>query len=407
MLGASINDLLFNNKLKVSVNVISAFQINKSYAARLNLIFLKVQNVLSSHDQPYRMSIRFIFPVRILMLLSLFTTAQNIPKTYVAHRINEPIEIDGTATETSWEKAEWTSDFIDIEGIKKPTYRTRLKMLWDADYLYFYAQMQEPHVWGTLKQRDTVIFYNNDFEIFIDPDGDTHNYMELEINALNTVWDLFLTKPYRNKGKVIDSWHIEGLKSAVHVKGSLNDSSDKDTDWSVEIAIPWSVAIEASNADAPPKNDFWRLNFSRVHWNHDLTNGRYTRKKDAKGNYVPEYNWVWSPQGVVNMHEPEHWGYVYFSDESVGSTVAFDIPKDEHVKWLLYENYRKLLNAGANFEKVAQKISGSKQTLMGKTIGLVVEKYSQGWLIRGASPFSNAAMIINKDGKFETYEKQK
>ena len=46
-------------------------------------------------------------------------------------------------------------------------------------------------------QHDAVIFHNNDFEVFIDPDGDTHNYYELEINALNTVWDLFITKPYR------------------------------------------------------------------------------------------------------------------------------------------------------------------------------------------------------------------
>lgn len=64
-------------------------------------------------------------------------------------------------------------------------------MLWDETYFYIYAEMEEPHVWGTLKERDTVIFYNNDFEVFIDATGDTHNYYELEVNALNTAWDLF------------------------------------------------------------------------------------------------------------------------------------------------------------------------------------------------------------------------
>ncbi|CEN48597.1 hypothetical protein CCAN2_1920045 [Capnocytophaga canimorsus] len=62
------------------------------------------------------------------------------------------------------------------------------------------SQKWKTHTFGaTLKERDTVIFHNNDFEIFLDPDNDSHNYYEFEINALNTVWDLFLTKPYRGK----------------------------------------------------------------------------------------------------------------------------------------------------------------------------------------------------------------
>jgi len=84
----------------------------------------------------------------------------------------------------------------------------------------------QPHVWGNLKQRDTVIYLNNDFEIFIDPDGDTHNYYEFEFNALNTLWDLFLTKPYREKTVVLDNWDASGLISAVHVDGTLNNPND-------------------------------------------------------------------------------------------------------------------------------------------------------------------------------------
>ena len=114
--------------------------------------------------------------------------AQETPKKYVAYSITDTIKIDGKGDETSWKNAEWTDFFIDIEGMKKPTYKTRIKMLWDKHYLYFLAELEEPHVWATLKQRDTVIFYNNDFEIFIDPDGDTHNYYELEINTPKTVF---------------------------------------------------------------------------------------------------------------------------------------------------------------------------------------------------------------------------
>ena len=74
-------------------------------------------------------------------------------------------------------------------------------MLWDKENLYIYAELEEPDLWGTLRQHDTVIYDDNDFEIFINPNNDTHNYFELEINALGTEMDLFLPKPYRNGGQ--------------------------------------------------------------------------------------------------------------------------------------------------------------------------------------------------------------
>ena len=84
--------------------------------------------------------------------------------------------------------------FVDIEGDARPRPRfaTRMKMLWDDEFFYIAADMQEPDIWGTLTTRDSVIFQDNDFEVFIDPDGDTHEYYELEINALKTAWDLLL-----------------------------------------------------------------------------------------------------------------------------------------------------------------------------------------------------------------------
>ena len=187
-------------------------------------------------------------------------------------------------------------------------------MLWDNQNLYLLADIKDDHIWGNLKQKDTVIYYNNDFEIFIDPDGDTHNYMEIEINALNTVWDLFLDKPYRNKAIVDNDWDVKGLESAVFYNGTLNDSSDIDFGWILEIAMPWVDLKRGNLSGKIPVNSFWRMNFSRVNWDFDLNDKKYERKKDLNGEYIKEYNWVWSPQGIINMHEPEHWGYVYFAD---------------------------------------------------------------------------------------------
>lgn len=78
-------------------------------------------------------------------------------------------------------------------------------MLWDEDYFYVAADLEEPHIWANLKQRDTVIFYDNDFEAFIDPQGDNHRYYEYEMNALNTIWDLLLAKPNRDGATAINA----------------------------------------------------------------------------------------------------------------------------------------------------------------------------------------------------------
>ena len=262
-----------------------------------------------------------------------------VPKLYVSPFTNKPPKIDGVQ-DTLWKQAAWTDPFIDIEGTAIPKYNTQIKMLWDFDALYLLAKLEEPHIWGNLKQRDTVIFYNNDFEVFIDPDGDTHDYMELEINALNTAWDLFLKRPYRNKVKVDNQWDIENLLSAVSYQGSLNDPTDIDQGWQLEIAMPWKSLSKGNVEGNVPINQFWRMNFSRVNWEHTIVNGRYDRKKDAKGVYLPEFNWVWSPQGVINMHLPELWGYVFFTDKT---DQAISIPEDAQLIQWMYGHYRKKL----------------------------------------------------------------
>ncbi len=243
-----------------------------------------------------------------------------VPQGYVCHRAPGPIRIDGQLDESAWQAAAWTADFRDIEGAAqpKPTWRTRAKMLWDDDYLYVAAELEEPHVWATLTQRDSVIFQDPDFEVFIDPDGDNHEYYEFEMNALNTVWDLFLDKPYKDGGKAVNEWNIAGLKTAVHVRGTLNNAVDLDEGWTLEIAFPWKALKEYAHRPAPPlEGDQWRMGFSRVEWDIEIKDGRYVKVPKH-----PEHNWIWSPQGIIDMHRPERWGYVQFTKGAPG-TVQF------------------------------------------------------------------------------------
>jgi hypothetical protein len=240
-----------------------------------------------------------------------------IPRGYVCYRAEPAPVLDGALDDPAWRNAPWTSYFVDIEGDRKPRprFKTRAKMLWDDTYFYIAAEIEEPHVWATITEHDAVIFQDNDFEVFIDPDGDNHNYYELELNALNTTWDLRLVTPYRNGGPALNEWEIDGMKTAVQVQGTLNDPTDRDNGWSLEIALPWKALGEYANCPAPPREgDQWRVNFSRVEWEITVENGKY-RKVPGR----PEDNWVWSPQGVVDMHRPERWGYVQFTKAAPGS----------------------------------------------------------------------------------------
>jgi Carbohydrate family 9 binding domain-like len=148
-----------------------------------------------------------------LLLLGAFAVAvfgQPASKTYDCSRAGSRVEIDGRLDDAAWMKASWTDYFVDIEGdLKpKPRFRTRAKMLWDDEYFYIAADIEEPDVWATLTKHDSVIFHDNDFEVFIDPNGDTLEYYEFEVNALNTGWDLFLDKPYSRGGKARNDWEI-------------------------------------------------------------------------------------------------------------------------------------------------------------------------------------------------------
>jgi hypothetical protein len=266
------------------------------------------------------------------------------PESYVAYFANAPIDIDGRLDESAWNAAAWTSEFVDIEGPAResPRFSTKAKMLWDSTYFYVAAEMEEPHVWGTLTRRDAVIYHDNDFEVFIDPDSDTHEYYELEINALGTEWDLFLVKPYRDGGPALNAWDIQGLETAVFIDGTLNDPSDTDEGWSVEIAIPWIVLAEAAHRDAPPKGgDQWRVNFSRVEWRADIVDGRYEKIEEPRpGRSRPEDNWVWSPQGLIAMHYPEMWGLVQFSTVFAGGgEEEFVRDVRDEARWLLRQVY--------------------------------------------------------------------
>jgi hypothetical protein len=291
------------------------------------------------------------FFLAVIFVFSLFgkSSAQAIlfetfPKTYVAYRAASPILLDGKLDESCWQHAPWTDEFQDIEGpsMPAPLFSTKVKMLWDDKYFYIAAKLEEPHLWATLTERESVIFHDNNFEVFIDPSGDTHNYYELEINAFGTIWDLLLTKPYRNGGMPLSAWDVAGFEYGIQLHGTLNDPSDVDSHWVIEMAFPWKVLKETAPYRRPPlPGEQWRINFSRVQWQLDVVDGQYQKRINPEsGQAFAENNWVWSPQYVIDMHRPEFWGYVQFSGNISGNqTEEFYFKPEENVKFALRELY--------------------------------------------------------------------
>ena len=320
------------------------------------------------------------------------------PRTYVCYKADSPVVIDGKLDDIAWERSDWTESFVDIEGDLKPKpfYDTKAKMLWDDNYFYFGVEMEEPHIWATLKERDAVIYYDNDFEIFLDPDGDTHNYYELEVNAYETEWDLILLAPYHDHDKVaLDSWDIPGLLTKVNIDGTLNDPSDMDKGWSVEIAIPWKAFYNNYRSNESPKDgEQWKVNFSRVQWDVDIIEGKYVKTDN------PEFNWVWSPQGHIYMHFPHFWGLVQFTEKAPGRQVEFVDLGIDRIKWALRQVYIRQRNYYFKNERYTASIK--ELNLMTTPVEGVpwppnIVITPSGW--EAELGFNGSSVIIRKDGK--------
>lgn len=307
---------------------------------------------------------------------------------------------NGRLDKPFWDQAQPITDFRDIEGDGKPPplKNTEVRMLWDADYLYIGALLWDDTIWANVSGRDEIIFADNDFEVFLAPKHTTHRYYELEINAMNTVWDLLMEKPVRDMVHRINAWDIAGLKSAVYIDGRLNDTAADNRFWSLELLIPWAPLREGEPDQIQPAHvvpnvgEVWRLNFSRVEYQVDAVGGRYQKRADAKtGRPLPEFNWVWAPTGVIDIHMPELWGYLVFGDEDT----RFAPPPDEDVAWQLRRLFYRQRNYGAangHYTTSFEELKGNDNWSGVPTIHVTPN------LFEISLPASNGRMHIRQDG---------
>ena len=176
-----------------------------------------------------------------------------------------PITVDGRLDELDWQLAEQINGFERIlNDYDRVRYPTRARMLWDDKAMYFAFACQDPDIWAIYDAEDAPLWEEEVVEVFIDPDGDGREYLELEVNPLNKVVDLLIHQVQNGFDSSI-RWDIAGLQTAVQVKGTVNDSLRADQGWTVEIAIPWTaMASGIGGGGTPQPGDRWRLNLYRI-----------------------------------------------------------------------------------------------------------------------------------------------
>ncbi|GLE02755.1 hypothetical protein PINS_up011610 [Pythium insidiosum] len=230
-----------------------------------------------------------------------------------------PFEVDGRLDKQEWAHVPWSDAFIDIEGIERKPKEyplTRVKMMYDDEFLFVGAELMEKQIWGTILQKNATMYHENDFEVFLNPDGSRHNYYELEMNCLNTIWELVLNKPYKDGYSIQNPYNLAHVTTAVYVDGMTNSPLVECNKWSVEVVFRLSelVQFDQQRHRSAQAGDVWRVNFSRVQYElqivkDDVTNGlRYEKVPDRR-----EDNIVWAPTGVIDIHRPEKWGFLFFS----------------------------------------------------------------------------------------------
>jgi len=184
------------------------------------------------------------------------------------------------------------------EGAREVTwgpeiYATSFRALWGQEGLFARFDAVDPSPWHTLTERDDHLWNEEVVEIFIDPDGDGRNYVEIEISPHNVVCDLVIFEGSPNLRTDID-WDHRGLQSNVH---PLRDANGETVGWTVVALLPWSgfaTLPDTAGVTLPPRaGDIWDFNIFRI--------------KRPAGPAEPERNAVyaaWSPTNGPSFHEP-------------------------------------------------------------------------------------------------------
>jgi hypothetical protein len=286
---------------------------------------------------------------RDAVLAAYGLSAQDIA-SLTALRTSSPPVLAGGLDMPPWDGARWSGRFVDLVTGAPALYDTRVACLWDDEALYVGIHSEEPFLRGRLTERDSLIWYDDDVELFIAGDD---AYWELEVNQLGTVyevlhvwadatregrawhapaydprsrdargfvgngdpehWDWDGLHPRGHRWSFLD-WDLPGLRTGVSLAGTVGDDSDVDEGWDATIAVPWAGIAEV--LAGPAGADGWRpqagatLRCCFARFENLESSGRPVR---------PTTGWTLNRHGRYDIHVPEAFPIVTLSDEAAVS----------------------------------------------------------------------------------------
>jgi len=201
--------------------------------------------------------------------------------------------IDGIADEPLWKTAAVIDRFTLpwLRDQERPARTaTRARLLWDHDYLYFFAEMDDADLFADVMEHDGKTWDNDVFELFFKPAEDKTGYFEFQVNAAGTVFDAFLPKrgfEDFERIKKADEFHVD---AKINLKGTLNKRDDRDQGWSVEGRIPWTDFFPAGGR--PAIAEIWKFALCRYDFSIDSKDPELSTSAPLKSSETPNFHLV-------------------------------------------------------------------------------------------------------------------
>jgi len=192
-------------------------------------------------------------------IMAVRCCAQQRP-TYEVDRVTTPIKVDGQLSEQAWTDAAPIPAFVNNRDGSPSKVQTEARILYDDRFIYFAFRAVDQNIWATMKRRDEHLWLEEVVEVFVQANPAIPNYIELEVNPLGTMLDIYLIDT--RKPLHYESWNSEKLQWAVHVDGTV-DGKEGDREWTCEIALPLEDVATATRLPPQP-GDRWRVNLYRV-----------------------------------------------------------------------------------------------------------------------------------------------
>ncbi|MCC6227559.1 MAG: carbohydrate-binding family 9-like protein [Microthrixaceae bacterium] len=219
------------------------------------------------------------------------------PPVYTVLRAVVPPVIDGRFDDAAWFAAPDVGEFSFPWWKSGRREQTRVKLLWDDEYLYLAALCQDEHITARHTERDGRIPEDDCLEVMLAPNAATpHVYFNIEFNLLGGILDNF--RPDGPARPRAPKWDAEGVRIAGSFAGTPNDDTDADQSWQVEVAIPWRNFARVMAATPPAAGTVMHLNLNR---HGGRTNPQYSQ---------------WSPADTPkpSFHTPDRFGHITLSD---------------------------------------------------------------------------------------------